>query len=277
MVATALEVWGDPVSHSLSPTLHRAAYAHLGWSWTYDLRRVGEAEFSDALASLGSEYRGLSCTMPLKGVAFRAGAEHDTRSALTRASNTLLLTGSAPRAYNTDVGGIVRALADSGIHALDSARILGAGATAASALVALSEIGARDVEVVARRPEAVTALSEIGARLGVAVRPAALTVPTYDPRPVTVSTLPGGIDLAADTVERLAMAGGLLFDVVYGRGPTPLGSAWRAAGHPAQNGEGMLLHQAVLQVRLFASGDIDEPLPDEPAVVAVMRRALVGG
>jgi shikimate dehydrogenase len=39
----------------------------------------------------------------------------------------------------------------------------------------------------------------------------------------------------------------------------------------------MLLHQAVLQIRIFATGDVDEPLPDEPAVVAVMRRALVGG
>ena len=55
-----------------------------------------------------------------------------------------------------------------------------------------------------------------------------------------------------------------------------LATAWERAGGRALSGAGMLLHQAVLQIRLFATGAVDEPLPDEDGVVAVMRRALVG-
>ncbi len=277
MQANVLEVWGDPIAHSLSPALHRAAYAHLGWDWTYDRRRVDEVGFAAELASLGPEFRGLSCTMPLKGVAYAAAEERDARAEATGAVNTLLLAGRRRRGFNTDVGGIVRALAEAGIAELDEARIVGAGATATSALVAVAEIGARRVDVVARRPEAVRALSDVGERLGVTVRALPLDARALDPREVTLSTLPGDARVDPNAASMLAEAGGLLFDVVYGHGETALAAAWAATGRPALSGEGMLLHQAVLQIRAFATGSTAEALPDEEEVVAVMRRALVGG
>jgi len=277
MSGTVLEVWGDPIAHSLSPALHTAAYAHLGWDWSYGRRRVAEADFARELAALGPQFRGLSCTMPLKGLVFAVADERDGRAESTGAANTLLLTGGRRRAFNTDVGGIVRALQEAGVERLDDARIVGAGATATSALVAVAELGAREVEILARRPEAAAALAERGRALGVDVRALPLAATTHGPRGVTVSTLPGGAAVAPDVATSLAAAGGLLFDAVYGHWPTVLASAWESAGHPAVGGAGMLLHQAVLQIRIFATGDVDEPLPDEPAVVAVMRRALVGG
>jgi len=277
MSARILEVWGDPIEHSLSPQLHRAAYALLGLDWEYGRRRVDEAGFAAELARLGREHRGLSCTMPLKGVAFAASEERDARAEATRAVNTLLLTDGRRRGFNTDVGGIVRALADAGIVQLDDARIVGAGATATSALVALSELGAVRVDVVARRPEAVAPLVELGEGLGVIVTAVPLTTGGHAPRGVTLSTLPGGATLDRGVAASLADAGGLLFDVVYGHRPTPLAVAWQAAGLPAVSGEGMLLHQAVLQIRVFATGSTTDPLPDEAVVMAVMRRALVGG
>ncbi len=277
MTATAFEVWGDPIDHSLSPVLHGAAYAHLGWDWSYGRRRVAEADFAGELAARKHELRGLSCTMPLKGVAFAAATTRDDRAELTGAVNTLLLTDAEPRGFNTDVGGIVRALADAGITRLDDARIVGAGATATSALVAVAELGARHVDVVARRPEAVAPLIALGERLGMRVEAAPLTAQVHAHRTVTLSTLPGDAPLAADAAAALADADGLLFDVVYGHWPTALARAWQSAGLSAVSGQGMLLHQAVLQIRIFATGDVDVPLPDEAAVVAVMRRALVGG
>ena len=149
--ATRLEVWGDPIAHSRSPQLHAAAYRLLGLNWSYGRRRVDESAFAGELESLGDAWRGLSLTMPLKGVAFAAAAVRDRRAELTGAVNTLLLDPKGARGFNTDVGGIVRALAESEVHALTDARIIGAGATATSALVALGELGARDVEVIARR------------------------------------------------------------------------------------------------------------------------------
>jgi len=277
VTATALEVWGDPIEHSLSPALHTAAYRQLGWDWTYARRRVSEADFTARLAALGGRYRGLSLTMPLKSVAYAAAAEHDDRAQLTGAVNTLLLGDHAPRGFNTDVGGIVRALQDEGIGVLDDARIVGAGATATSALVALAELGATYVEVVARRPRAVAPLQDLGERLGITVLPVPLDAPAHGSLSVTVATLPGGAGVAEHAADALAAAGGPLLDVVYGHWPTALSAAWERAGSIAIDGGGMLLHQAVLQIRIFATGDPAVPLPDEDAVVAVMRRALVGG
>lgn len=277
MRANVLEVWGDPIAHSLSPALHRAAYARLGWDWTYDRRRVDEVRFASELASLGPEFRGLSCTMPLKGVAYAAAEERDARATATGAVNTLLLTGGRRRGFNTDVGGIVRALAEAGVTRLDDARIIGAGATATSALVAVSELGARRVDVVARRPEAVRPLSDLGDHIGLTVRAVPLAAGVHEPRGVTLSTLPGNADVDPAAASALAAAGGLLFDVVYGHGQTALASAWAEAGLRAVSGEGMLLHQAVLQIRAFATGSTADALPGEEEVVAVMRRVLVGG
>lgn len=272
---TRLEVWGDPIAHSLSPALHAAAYRQLGWDWTYGRRRVDDAHFRDELGGLGPEYRGLSLTMPLKGVAYAAAAVRDDRAELTGAVNTLLLTGTDPAGFNTDVGGIVRALADDGLDHVDTARIVGAGATATSALVALGELGVERVEIVARRPEAVAPLAALGERLDVAVTGAPLASGTFAAVPLTIATLPGDAPVASDIAD--ALAGGLLMDVVYGHWPTVLSEAWERAGAVTRNGSGMLLHQALLQIRIFATGDVHEPLPDEPAVLAAMRRALVGG
>lgn len=274
---TALEVWGDPIAHSRSPQLHAAAYGVLGLEWTYGRRQVTEAAFADTLASLDSRTRGLSLTMPLKTAGFAAATWRDERAVATGAANTLLLADDGPRGFNTDVGGIVRALREADIDGVDDARIVGAGATATSALVALAELGARRVEVVARRREAVAPLQQLGETLGVAVRPVSFDATAHTAVPVTVATLPGEATVAASAVDALAQAGGTLMDVVYGHWPTALSTAWARAGHPAMSGEGMLLHQALLQVRVFVMGDPGTALPQEDAVLAAMRRALVGG
>lgn len=271
--ATRLAVWGDPIEHSRSPRLHTAAYRELGLDWTYRRRRVDADEFGDVLGGLDDSWRGLSLTMPLKTAAFRAAVVRDERAELTGAVNTLLLDPAGLRGFNTDVGGIVRALADDGLTSVDSARIIGAGATATSALVALAELGASRVDVVARRPVAVAPLEALGERLGVTVVPVPLTALAHDPVPVTIATLPGDAPVEPAVAEALAM-GGLLLDVVYGHWPTALSSAWQRAGLPARSGLGMLVHQALLQVRVFTSGDVDAALPHEADVLAAMRRSV---
>jgi shikimate dehydrogenase len=273
---TRLEVWGDPVAHSRSPQLHAAAYRVLGLDWTYGRRRVSEAAFAAELAGLSDQSRGLSLTMPLKGVAYEAASSRDRRADLTGAVNTLLLTEDGPRGFNTDVGGIVRALQEEGVRELTRARIVGAGATATSALVALGELGVERVEVVARRAAAVQPLEEIGASIGVEVIGVPFeNVPHIDAT-VTIATLPGDASVPVASADALASHGGLLLDVVYGHWPTALAGAWARVGRPVTSGLGMLLHQALLQVRIFVTGDQDAPLDDEGAVLAEMRLAVVG-
>lgn len=270
MTRRRLAVWGDPIGHSRSPDLHAAAYAVLGLDWEYSRRQVSEASFASAFESLDDAWRGLSLTMPLKEQAFRAARVLDRHAELTGAVNTLLLDGDV-RGFNTDVGGIVDALADDGLPAVDRVRILGAGATAASALVAASEMGAAAVDVRARRPERAAPLIGLGIRLGVDV-----SVQEFDSAAdaveLTIATLPGGAAIASDAVSRLAESGGVLFDVAYSPWPSALASEW--TGGPAVSGLGMLLHQAVRQIRVFHLGDPARRLPHEDDVIVAMRAAL---
>ncbi|WP_217183947.1 shikimate dehydrogenase [Streptomyces sp. AC495_CC817] len=265
-----LAVWGDPIAHSRSPQLHAVAYDVLGLDWQYERRRVSAAELVEAVRALDGTWRGLSLTMPLKEGAHRLADTRDAHAELTGVANTLLL-GERTAAFNTDVGGIVDALVESGIASVERVRILGAGATAASALVAVADMGAAHVDVRARRPESAAPLLDLAARLGVAVTVSAFTAPT-DEVDLTVATLPGGTALPSELVEPLVRRGGTLFDVAYSPWPSRLAGEW--GEDRAISGLGMLLHQAVRQIRIFVHGEPHTRLPDENAVVAAMRTAL---
>ncbi|MBN9212597.1 MAG: shikimate dehydrogenase [Microbacterium sp. 71-36] len=272
-----LAVWGDPIDHSRSPALHAAAYRALDLPWEYGRERVTEAGFVGAVDALDATWRGLSLTMPLKNVAAENAVSLDDAARRTGAVNTYLLTDDGPRGFNTDVGGLARALREAGVTRPRNARILGAGATATSAVLSLAELGAERVEVVARRPEAAAALRALGRSVGVDVVSAAFDAPgTPDAVAVTIGALPGGVD-AGPGIRPFAENGGLLVDVVYGTWPTPLAEQWRAAGNTAINGLPMLLHQALLQVRVFVGGDPAVPLEREDDVLAAMRAAVMGG
>lgn len=270
MTQRRLAVWGDPIVHSKSPQLHAAAYTALGVDWEYTRRRVDEAAFGDTLGALDDSWRGLSLTMPLKEHAHRAANTHDRYADLTGAVNTLLLTDGI-RGYNTDVGGILDALGEQDLLDIERVRILGAGATASSALVACVEAGARSIDVRARRPERAAELVALGRRLGVSVSASPFDADAVDVG-LTVATLPGGTALDAGTSARLSASGGVLFDVAYSPWPSALASAW--IDGRAVSGEAMLLRQAVRQVRIFLHGDQSVPLPSEEAVVAAMKAAL---
>ncbi|UUT35395.1 hypothetical protein [Microbacterium elymi] len=95
------------------------------------------------------------------------------------------------------------------------------------------------------------------------------------PVPLTFATLPGGAALDEAAADALASGGGVLYDVVYGHWPTALAQAWERRGQRAVPGLGMLIGQALLQVRIFASGEPTEPLPDEAAVLTAMRTAVI--
>ncbi|MDE0545539.1 shikimate dehydrogenase [Microbacterium sp. C7(2022)] len=271
-----LAVWGDPIAHSQSPSLHAAAYRALGLEWTYERRRVDAASFAGVFAERDDTWRGLSLTMPLKSLAFHAADSRDAHSELTGVANTLAFDSEGAHAFNTDVGGLRRSLEEDGVSSVTQARIVGAGATAMSALIALNELGATQIDVVARREAAVADLARVAARLGTNVRWQPFTTRDYEPVAVTVATLPGGAAVAAADAAALAESAGHLVDVVYGHWPSTLATAWIAAGGSASSGRGMLLHQALLQVRIFVHGEGGVALDDEEAVLADMRAALVG-
>lgn len=262
-------VLGSPIAHSLSPALHRAAYSAAGLDWRYDRIDVTEARFADFLAELADDWAGLSLTMPLKVAALAAAAWVDPQTRLIGAANTLVCPQAPGRgartaglaAYNTDVFGIEQALARAGATRITHGAVLGAGATARSALAALANLGAGKVTVYARRPEAAAELLPLGRSLAVDVRISpwgdAAQAPGAGEGDVTVSTVPAGAaDSLADAITTASAFDqrGPLLDVVYHPWPTALASVWPG---DVVNGLEMLVWQAVAQVRLMAGIEPD--------------------
>ncbi len=248
-------VLGSPIAHSLSPVLHRAAYAGLGLDWRYDAVEVDEAGLPAFLAGCGPQWAGLSLTMPLKRAVLPLLDSRTELVDVVGAANTVVFGADGSRAgHNTDVAGIVAALAGIGATA-GPALVLGGGATAASAVAALAELGCPSVTVLARRPQVARAgLSGVADRLGLPVEfgvwPAPdERLPGESQAAVVVSTAPGAA--SAGLLGSIPADPGALLDVAYAPWPPPLVTAWQSAGGRAVAGDQMLLHQAVEQVALM--------------------------
>ena len=187
---------GSPVAHSLSPALHQAGYRALGLDdWTYGMVEVGEEALPGFVAGLDSSWRGLSLTMPLKRACLVVADEVSDLAAEVGVGNTLTRLGDGRwHADNTDIGGIVDALRPHWDVLWTSAAILGAGATALSAVYALRELGVRKVTIHARDRAKADTLAARAAGLGMGACGADL-FPDGD-EPVLVSTLPAGVRLS---------------------------------------------------------------------------------
>ena len=261
-------VLGSPVAHSLSPLLHRAAYRALGLTdWRYGAQEVRPDGLAAFLGSLDDSWAGVSLTMPLKQAVLPLLTSSSDLVTVTGAANTVLLEGGERVGHNTDVAGIVAALREAGVERISRAAVLGAGATAASALVALHELGAHHVRVLARSPEKVLALQPVADAVGVELRVASLHPLEVEDRwpEVVVSTTPAGaLDAFAEASDPTGVVP-VLLDVVYDPWPTPLAAVYARAGGSVVGGASMLLHQAAAQVTLMTG---------RPAPLEAMRAAL---
>jgi shikimate dehydrogenase len=255
-------VLGSPIAHSLSPVLHRAAYAALGLDgWRYDRFEVDEAALPGFVARLDpAVWAGLSLTMPLKRAVIPLLDEITDTAASVEAVNTLVLgPDGRRRGDNTDIPGMLAALGEHGVTSVPSAAVLGAGATASSALAALARICTGEVTAYVRGPARAAEMRQWGERLGVTVRTADWgDAAKAFAEPLVVATTPAGAaDHLADAVPDHP---GALFDVLYDPWPTPLAAAWSARGGRVTSGLDLLVHQAVLQVEQH-TGHAPAPLP----------------
>ncbi|MFI1095757.1 shikimate dehydrogenase [Streptomyces sp. NPDC020917] len=260
-------VLGSPIAHSLSPVLHRAAYAALGLDgWRYDRFEVDEVALPGFVGELDpAQWAGLSLTMPLKRAILPLLDEITPTAASVEAVNTVVFTADGRRrGDNTDIPGMVAALRERGVTSVPSAAVLGAGATASSALAALAQICRGEVTAYVRGPARAAEMRQWGERLGVSVR----TADWADAakalgEPLVVNTTPAG---AADPLAgAVPDAPGALFDVLYDPWPTALAAAWTARSGAVVGGLDLLVHQAVLQV--------EQHTGRTPAPLAAMRAA----
>ncbi|MET7736213.1 shikimate dehydrogenase [Streptomyces sp. NPDC005402] len=259
-------VLGKPIAHSLSPVLHRAAYRELGLTgWSYDRFELDEAALPGFVEQLGPEWAGLSVTMPLKRAVIPLLDGISDTAASVEAVNTVVFTEGGRRlGDNTDIPGMVAALRERGIEQVDSAAILGAGATASSALAALARICTGEVVAYVRSEARAAEMRQWGERLDVEVR----TVDWANAAealgaPLVIATTPAGAtDALAQAVPERPAA---LFDVLYDPWPTELAARWSMIGGAVVSGLDLLVHQAVLQVEQMTGRG--------PAPVEAMRKA----
>ena len=262
-------VLGKPIVHSLSPVLHRAAYEALSFDdWTYELVECDSDGLAAYVRSRGPEWAGLSLTMPLKRTVLPLLDHVDHLAAATGGANTVVFRPEGRYGYNTDVQGIVDALTEAGAPAPGSVTILGAGATACSALAAVGELGAAGADIVARDSSRAADVLATADRLGLKVRLRPWADPGKGAAPLPdllISTVPAGA--ADDFAERFRLTHQpprAVLDVVYHPWPTPLAQAAAAAGSVVVSGYAMLLHQAAAQVELMTG---------KPAPLEAMREA----
>src|SRR6185437_3036457 len=209
-------VLGSPIAHSLSPALHAAAYQVLGLRWSYSAIECDEEQLPGVLADLDESFVGLSLTMPLKRAILPLLDDVSELAVAVGAANTVVFDGVGPflrrRGENTDVPGIVAAIAARRPAGVRNAVILGSGGTAAAALAALRELGIAHTVVVVRNQARAGELQGCADRLG--VTPTLVDWPgeaARDGADMIISTVPAGATDQLAT-QSPARAGQVLFD-----------------------------------------------------------------
>jgi shikimate dehydrogenase len=271
-------VIGWPVGHSLSPRLHGYWLAAHAIDGAYVPLPVQKHDFKSVLASLQKAgFAGVNVTLPHKEAAFAAAHELDAAAKAAGAVNLLLFAPDGKIVgCNTDVGGLIASLTDDlgkGTLQGKSATVLGAGGAARAATLALAELGAKDIRIVARNPSRARELAA-----GLKTR-ASLTGFAWDEWPraadgaaILVNATSAGmvdnapLDISLDPLPVSAA----VCDIVYNPLETELLQRASSTGHRAIDGLGMLMHQAV---PAFAAFYGEEPKVT-PALRAELKKAL---
>ncbi|WP_410655166.1 shikimate dehydrogenase [Amycolatopsis sp. lyj-112] len=261
---------GKPVEHSLSPVLHGAAFRALGLDgWTYERVEMDGPGLPAFVRGLGPEWTGLSVTMPGKRAALEHADEVTPRAASVGAANTLVRRESGWLADCTDVDGVTGALRIAGGYSADpddAAVILGAGGTAAAAVVGLASLGVRTVRLVVRDPARATETAEAAKRAGLDVEVLRWADADFGKLAADSAVLVSTVPPDAVRPHLTDLAGiGVVLDVIYHPWPTALAEAVAERGGRLATGLDMLLHQAFGQSEYFTG---------RPAPRAEMRDAL---
>jgi shikimate dehydrogenase len=270
---------GWPVSHSVSPVMHNAAFAARGLDWRYLPLPVDPARpdaVGDAVRGMRAlGLRGINVTVPHKQAVLPFLDHVEAAAQAMRAVNTIVVEADGSLGGdNTDAPGFIADLRDhgvepSGMHGL----VLGAGGSARAIVYGLAQAGAHRLTIANRSVErAASLLADLRPFLGVL--------------PVDVVTLPDGITGVAASAELIVNCTSLgmtphaettpwppdlplrprqiVYDLVYNPAETRLLRQAQAGGARAIGGLGMLIWQGALAFTRWTG---------EPAPVEVMRAA----
>ena len=267
----AFAIIGDPIDHSLSPTMHNAAYRHLGMSCTYIAYRVREGELAEGIESLRrAGIEAFNVTMPHKIAVMKFLDHTDENCSIIGATNAIRIEDDGLHGYNADMEGFLKPVIDRRIP-IKGARILmaGAGGAARAAVAGFAKGGAAYIRICNRSQDKAADLSKFCKALG--------TASDWGPLPQSVRE---GFDIVVNATS-MGMGDGrrptnvegispdtVVYDMIYKPVTTPLLKQASDAGAKIIYGWEMLLGQAEIAFEIFTG---------EKAPAAVMRRSLLGG
>lgn len=271
-----LAVLGQPISHSLSPAMHTAAFRALGidGEWSYEAIELSPESFADGVAELRAQgFVGANVTVPHKAAALALADRPSAAASAIGAANTLSFDPGGVAAENTDAPGLIAALPRSpdGVGAL----VLGAGGAARAAIWALAGAGA-EVSVVNRsRERAERVAEELGASV---VDPSAGPI-DLDRYEIVVNATaiglaggaPGTAQAALPALKAIGVHADRLtnrqvvVDLVYGTVPTELTKAASRAGATVVDGTEILIRQGAESFRIWTG--LEAPVDEMRAAI----------
>ncbi|MDV6373018.1 shikimate dehydrogenase [Deinococcus arenicola] len=247
-------LFADPAAHSLSPQMHRAAFAHAGIAGDYVARRVLAADLPEAVAGLrGPDILGANLSLPHKESVLALLADLSPAAQAIGAVNTIIHRGGRLRGDNTDAPGFLAALADAGAPTGGLGVVLGAGGAARAAVYALKQAGYEVLIVNRTHARAQALAAELGGRA------AWMETAPWGAVTLVVNASSAGLNAPEDsplsTFPPLNPSA-LVYDMVYRPAETRLLRDARAAGLRTENGLGMLAHQARLAFMAWTGTDV---------------------
>lgn len=270
---------GHPVAHSISPRFQQAALEALGVDACYEAWDTLPADLSAAVERLRSgDLLGANVTVPHKEEVFRLVDRLDPLAERVGAVNTVINREGQLYATNTDVRGVLSALADVKL-AGSSVLLLGAGGAARAVVIAMQQAGVARLTIANRTEERARALANLltgsmqaevcglsaGAEdLHEAMRTADLVVQS-----TSLGMLHGPDEEASPVPGDWFRSGQAAFDLVYNPERTPFLDAADRAGARTIGGLAMLVHQGAESFRLWTGLE-----PPVDVMFAVARQAL---
>ena len=261
-------VLGSPITHSLSPRLHRAAFSFLGVEGSYEPIEVPAGSLSSFIEQRGGDFDYFSLTMPLKEEVLLLPIDRQPLITKIQSGNTLWKKDGNWSLTSTDGSGFLAALAYAGLQTFNRVFILGAGGTARAVAGAMDGIS-KEIHVLGRSSVRAPALksSVTTSDFEYISWNSGADLASYD---LVVNTTPAGAaDLLADSLRRGTT--GVLFDVIYKPWPTVLAAAWRDSGGKVIGGLELLLYQGIDQLELVLGKSLERE-----KLAAHLRSALRG-
>lgn len=257
----SLALTGDPIGHSLSPAMHRAAFRASGLKGSYELRPGGPKAFAAAVEELrAGELTGINVTMPHKRRAMDVCDRLTDLAQRAGSVNTLKVRSGEIYGHSSDAAAF-SGLLSSGALRRSRIVILGSGGSAASALAAIASIGA-DFDVVIQSRQASTA-NELLERTGVDARVDVWGSPLQES--VLINATPLGMAPGEELPEGMVGSSAGLIDLPYAAGRTHAVELATSLGIPVVDGLKFLSLQGAESFLWWTGTRVDPSVMEEAA------------